>query len=361
MKNQAQAYKRRLHPVARVSNRKRACAALCAALCALSVASAPFARAQEKPSIPSENVRVAAPAAAPMPFAPTEQLVYEASFSKLLLRGVTIAELTFNAKIPTQQVAANAVNETGGSSDAAYKTVRSALTESDVRALNSTADGAPPVIEIQPVAFVGDVVSEGLFPKLFGVNFKYHVESNADPQTFAATRTAITDEQGKRKHSYEALYDRKDKTVTWTDRDLNDPSKPPRVVNGKLESDPTFDFLAAIYFLRTQKLAPDFAVTLPVSYAGKTYMIPLRVSERVARMSTIVGKVPVWRVDVDVFGDNRLIEGKGKLIIWLTDDERRLPVRAKFTSDMGALDLTLKRVSTTNDTNSKPSKSKRED
>src|SRR5947209_16730970 len=44
-------------------------------------------------------------AAAAMPFAPSEQLVYEGEFSKLLLRGINIAELRFKAYRPAGPVA----------------------------------------------------------------------------------------------------------------------------------------------------------------------------------------------------------------------------------------------------------------
>src|ERR1044071_8818561 len=38
--------------------------------------------------------------AAAMPFAPSEQLVYEGEFTKLLLRGIDVAELRFKASRP---------------------------------------------------------------------------------------------------------------------------------------------------------------------------------------------------------------------------------------------------------------------
>jgi hypothetical protein len=57
----------------------------------------------------------------------------------------------------------------------------------------------------------------------------------------------------------------------------------------------------------------------------------------------VLGKVSVVRIDVDLFGPGRPVEeGKGKMSIWVTDDERRVPIKARLSHDIGQLDLTLK-------------------
>jgi hypothetical protein len=43
-----------------------------------------------------------------------------------------------------------------------------------------------------------------------------------------------------------------------------------------------------------------------------------------------------------VFGEGRLIRGRGKMAIWFTDDERHVPVRAHISNEMGTLDIKLK-------------------
>src|ERR1044072_108331 len=48
---------------------------------------------------PKERTQPRTPAA--MPFVPSEELVYEGEFTKLLLRGVNIAELRFKAQRPS--------------------------------------------------------------------------------------------------------------------------------------------------------------------------------------------------------------------------------------------------------------------
>ncbi len=60
-------------------------------------------------------------------------------------------------------------------------------------------------------------------------------------------------------------------------------------------------------------------------------------------MKSMLGKVEVVRIDVELFGPGRPVEeGKGKMSIWVTDDERHVPIKARLSHDMGQLDITLK-------------------
>ena len=62
-------------------------------------------------------------------------------------------------------------------------------------------------------------------------------------------------------------------------------------------------------------------------------------------MKTVLGRVNVVRRDVGLFGEGRPVEGKGKMSLWVTTDARRIPVRARMSSDLGQLDIRLKSVS----------------
>jgi hypothetical protein len=42
---------------------------------------------------------------------------------------------------------------------------------------------------------------------------------------------------------------------------------------------------------------------------------------------------------------NRLVEKEGDMTIWITDDARRLPVRAQINSDLGRIEVKLKTAS----------------
>lgn len=254
--------------------------------------------------------------AASMPFAPSEQLVYEGEFSKLLLRGINVAELRFKASRPAAAV------------------VNASQTEGEAQnAANS-----------QPLTLSTEVISKGFFSKLFGVTFHFRAETQVEPNDFYAIRSTKIDEQGKRLRTSETVFDQEAKKVEYTERDPNNAGQPARVITAALEG-PTQDIVSAIYFLRTLDLTPGKSFIVPISDSGRVYQVPATVVAEKKKMKSIVGKVAVVRIDVELFGPGRPVEeGKGKMSIWVTDDERRLPIKARLSHDIGQLDITLKSI-----------------
>jgi hypothetical protein len=251
-----------------------------------------------------------------MPFVPSEELVYEGEFSKLLLRGINIAELKFKAIRP-QAIAP---------------------------ATNGDAESQAVAVAVQPLLLTTDVVSKGFFSKLFGITFKFHAESQVEPNDFYAMRTSKVDEQGKRIRTSEAVFDQDAKKVEYTERDPNNTQQPPRVITSALQG-PTQDIVSAIYFLRTQPLTPGQTFNIAISDSGRVFQVPARVFEEKKRMKSVVGKVSVVRVEVELFGPGRPVEeGKGKMFIWVTSDERHIPVKARLSHELGQLDITLKSI-----------------
>jgi hypothetical protein len=254
--------------------------------------------------------------ASAMPFAPSEQLVYEGEFTRLLLRGIDVAELRFKASRPA--TTATNVSQTEGDAQ--------------------TAAAA------QPLLLSTEVISKGFFSKLFGVNFHFRAETQVEPNAFYALRSTKTDEQGKRLRTSETVFDQAAKKVEYTERDPNNAAQAPRVITAALEG-PTQDIVSAIYFLRTLDLTPGRSFIIPVSDSGRVYQVPATVVAEKKKMKSIVGKVAVVRIDVEIFGPGRPVEeGKGKMSIWVTDDERRIPIKARLSHDIGQLDITLKSI-----------------
>jgi hypothetical protein len=252
--------------------------------------------------------RADAPAAAkPLPFEPDEELFFQGDFSKLMLRGIEIAEFRFTSG---RAPAANAAD-------------------------NSQAP-APNIV------FKGDIRAKGWFRKLFGIDFHYSHESVVDPNGFLILRTTKLDEQGSRVRASVAEFDRKADRVTWTQRNPRDPGADPRVVTNTIR-DAAHDIISAIYYLRAQPLAPGQSFDLVVSDDGQTFRVPVRVYER-KTMKTVAGRVPTLRLGVGLFGEGHLVsDRKGDMTLWLTDDARRLPVRARLDADVGTLDIKLKK------------------
>jgi len=249
--------------------------------------------------------------AAAMPFVPSEELVYDGEFTKMLLRGVDIAELRFKAQRPTSGVTVEGEGQ----------------------------EGVP-----APLVLTTDVTSKGFFPKLFGMSFKFHAETQVEPNDFYALRSVKKDEQGKRVRTSETVFDQQTKRVEYTERDPNNESQAPRVITAAL-SGPTQDIVSSIYFLRTQALKPGQTFTIAVSDSGRVFEVPATVVAEKKKMKSVLGKVEVVRVDVELFGPGRPVEeGKGKMSIWVTSDERHVPVKARLSHDIGTLDITLKSI-----------------
>ena len=249
---------------------------------------------------------------AAMPFVPLEELVYEGEFTRAILRGINIAELRFKAQRPTA---------------------------SHVAVEGEGQEAAP-----APLVLTTDVTSKGFFTKLFGMSFKFHAESQVEPNDFYALRTVRKEEQGKRVRTSETVFDQQSKTVEFTERDPNNAQAAPRVITAVLDG-PTQDIVSAIYFLRTQPLTPGQTFNIAISDSGRVFQVPATVVAEKKKLKSVLGKVEVVRVDIELFGPGRPIEeGKGKMSIWVTSDERHVPVKARLSHDIGSLDITLKSI-----------------
>ncbi len=250
---------------------------------------------------------------APLPFEPSEELIYQGEFSRLLLRGIEILEFRFTSARTNAQTAAT---------------------------INAPAQANA---NHPQFLFKGDAKAKGWFRKLFGIDFHFVMESVVDPDSFAVLSTNKLDEQGKRVRTSVAVFDRANDKLTWTERNPNDPQSRPKVVSSPLGG-ATHDFMSAIYYLRTRPLAVGQNFEIVLSDGGKVFPLPIKVVEK-KMLKTVLGKkTPTLRVDIEAFGDQRLIPRQGQMTLWLTDDARRLPVRARIDTDLGTVEIKLKSV-----------------
>ena len=246
------------------------------------------------------------------PFEPTEELLYVAEFSRALLKKVDVADFRFTAsKQPSTSLQKVS---TGHRQD----------------------KGRDPYL----LKFTGDVSSKGFFAKLFNLRFREQIESIVDPASFTVRKTKRVDEQGKRARVSETIYD--DGKVTWVERDPNDPSRPPREAVAPFAGQ-VQDVLSAIYYLRTQPLEVGKSFEVTISDSGVVYQVPVQVIEK-KRKKTVLGRVDAFRVEPEVFGPDRMISGEGRFTIWITSDNRRVPVSARIKMKYGTFDITLRKV-----------------
>ena len=249
-------------------------------------------------ALSSQSVSAPTPQRTPLPFERGEELAYQAEFTRGLLRGLDVAEFNFKA------------------------------------ASEHIARGTDDQIVLQ---LSGDVISKGLFTRIAGFKFHQHVESKADAEPFRVLRTDKIEEQGKRRRVLDAEYDHEKRKVIWRERS-------PNPQGGAFDfTEPIQDVLTVIYYLRTQKLELGQSFVVPVTDAGRVFNLSVTAVER-KEIDTVLGRVNTMRVEPALFGDNAAVRAKGKLSVWITEDERRLPVRAQLKVDMGTFEIKLKRV-----------------
>lgn len=244
----------------------------------------------------------------PKPFEAGEELHFEAEFSRSLLRKLDVADLKFRA------------------------------TRTPVAA---TSEDTQPYT----LTFTADVASKGFFARLFNLKFRERVESTVEPMSFTVQKTTILDEQGKRVRATEATFDRSTGKMTWTLRDPNNPSDEPRHAitdfSGQIQ-----DVLSAIYFIRTQPLEVGKTFDIFIGDGGRVYQIPVKVNEK-KRMKTVLGRVDVLRLTPELFGPGRLIDqNEGEMSLFVTADERHIPIGGRVKTEYGTFDIKLKRVIT---------------
>lgn len=234
--------------------------------------------------------------AATPPFAAGETLTYEAKLSKII-SGVPVGDLTF-----------------------------------------AVANGTGP----GELLIRADARSKGTLFKIAHFSFNYQISSNIDGTKFRVERTQRKTIEKERVRDGEAKFDYSQKRVTYIETDPAEPMKPPRKIASGIE-DQTHDVVSGIYALRLLPLSVGKAFDLTVSDSGLVYDVPVRVTARELQ-KTIFGKVLCFRVEPGIFGPGRMIEDPGNLAIWITDDTRRIPVRARVDTSFGRLEVRLRSV-----------------
>lgn len=230
-----------------------------------------------------------------VPFAVGETLTYEGKISKII-QGISVAELTLNVKERSE--------------DGNY------LINAEAR-------------------------SKGTLVKLFGFSFLQTLDSTMRSD-LTALKTVKHDAQKKRIRNSEAIFDYDGGRVIYSETDPDEPMRPPRLIASDLNGQ-TFDLISGIYHLRTLPLAQGKTFNIKVSDSGLIYDVPVRVTGR-ERMKTEIGRVWCYKVEPEVFGDGRMIEREGSMIIWITDDARRIPVRSQVKTSFAKIEIKIQSI-----------------
>ena len=216
----------------------------------------------------------------PLPFTRGETLVYEVTFSRLVFSG-TIGSLT--------------------------------LTVAPSRA------NMPDSVE-----FKAEGVSKGFFTWLFKikVNDKYISSVSRDDLGLESSTQNI--EEGTVRREQKLIVDRAAGKATYTVKDLSRKPLADKLVRAE---SPAWvqDLLSAVYYIRARRLNEGDKITIPIIEAARLYHIDV-VAGKHEEVAAGKSKYRALRLDVMAFG-GRYIKRGGQMLVWVTDDARRIPVK----------------------------------
>lgn len=163
------------------------------------------------------------------------------------------------------------------------------------------------------------VESAGLVSRLYLVNDDY---TSSLSSGFCAQNSLIEAQEGSRHKETRVTYDTAAHKATYQEKDLTKNS----VVTQEVAI-PTcvHDLIGGLVALRYMQLDPGKTAQIPVS-DGKKFVLAKVEAQRREPLKTEFGTVNTILYEIYLF-DNVLFRRSGHLHVWITDDERRLPVQ----------------------------------
>ena len=180
------------------------------------------------------------------------------------------------------------------------------------------------------------IESTGLVSKLYRVNDLYRVTAT---EALCATAVNIHAEEGKRRRDTTIAF--ANNKATYSEKDLLKNT----VVLTKETPVPAcvHDYIAGLQRLRTLRIDLGQSAQVALSDGKKSASVRVEAQER-EEVSTPLGKFKAMRYEVFLFNEV-LVNKKARLYVWLTEDERRLPVqiRVKMQFLIGTIELKLEK------------------
>jgi hypothetical protein len=167
--------------------------------------------------------------------------------------------------------------------------------------------------------------TKGMVDKVFPVNDV--VQSVFDPLLMQSLSYSLRESYGRKKRLRVTEFDHAKRTAVYR---LNE--DPPETLT---ISDPVQDGLSLIYVLRTKEdLAIGRHMEIDVVDSGKNWTMEVSVLDR-EKVATPAGKFDTIKVRTSP-KDKEVIKKKREVFLWLTDDDRKIPVLMKSKLKVGS-------------------------
>jgi Protein of unknown function (DUF3108) len=196
--------------------------------------------------------------------------------------------------------------------------------EMTLRTSRETSADRVPVLRIALVATSNDYVS-----KFYPVRDLY--ETWVDARDFQPLRFEKHAREGRYESDEIEEFDLTRRIGSWRD----DRTPLPERVQ---------DIISSFYYLRTQPLTVGQDVRVDMFSRGKIYKLKASILEK-ERVETEAGVFNTFKLQPQL-RENETAEdrNRGRLFLWFSDDERRLPVMAKTLMPIGSVTARLRKI-----------------
>jgi hypothetical protein len=203
-----------------------------------------------------------------------------------------------------------------------------------VTTLRTSGDSPTDYFEVEATAR-----SHGVVSLLHKVDDEFHSTFNGS--TYCSSQISKKINEGRRHKQSVVIFDTGRRLAVLDERDLAHPSDPVKHAENEIPLC-VHDVVSALYFLRTQPLRVGEQFRIPVNDGAKTHDITVEVQRR-DTIQPPLGRRAAFRVEAKIFRE--LYKKKGRVFIWISDDEQRLPLRIRVESSIGSVTGNLKSVS----------------
>jgi hypothetical protein len=181
--------------------------------------------------------------------------------------------------------------------------------------------------------------STGLVSMLYKVDSLYQAEMSPE---LCAIDSLLTANEGSRSRETKVTFDAERGKASYLERDLK---KNATVATKEIEIPPcVLDVMGGLYRLRRMNLPVGKSAEIPISDGKKSVMARIEAQQKES-VETPAGNFKAVLYEAFLF-NNVLYRRSGRMFIWLTDDERKLPVQIRFrlSFPVGTVTLQLEKT-----------------
>ncbi|MCH2695094.1 MAG: DUF3108 domain-containing protein [Acidobacteriia bacterium] len=195
-----------------------------------------------------------------------------------------------------------------------------------------------------------EAVSSGFLPKLTGFTVKNYYESLVNTERFCSTRfTEIAREEKTTRPGRRKRYRNKILTIDYKKRVGNyltydaTQNPPKELKNKNFEEFPVCvqDFLSAVYQTRLKEIKVGDTYLINISNNG----IIKKVKIRAMKKETVIALAGTYStIKIKSSSVRGLFKGGGSLVVWITDDNRKMPVKYEAKAWLGKVFGTIMKI-----------------